>query len=275
MTKDKTDRTESDLRTRLRQAMILNAVLDWRGGVVIALSILLAFFLPEPFAGFQAWYWLVGGGVAWAALTFSILADPNIGARVAAELLQHKYEPTTLRSPESRDTMIKAFEYRGRITGTIARTKPGVLRDHLVQTANEIDDWIANLFSVAQRLDAVEVDRTLKQDLDSVPKSIQNYEARLKTEPDPAVRQQLQQTLDSRRAQWESLKTLQSAIERGKLQMDATLSAMGTVYSQLLLLDAKDIDSGRAQRLNDDIAEQVKGLHDVVQAMDEVYQYKQ
>ena len=34
MTKDKTDRTESDLRTRLRQAMILNAVLDWRGGVV-------------------------------------------------------------------------------------------------------------------------------------------------------------------------------------------------------------------------------------------------
>ena len=275
MTKDKTDRTESDLRTRLRQAMILNAVLDWRGGVVIALSILLGFFLPEPFAGFQAWYWLAGGGAAWAALTVSILSDPNTGARVAAELLKHNYEPTTLRGSESRDKMIKAFEYHGRITSAIARTKPGVLRDHLVQTANEIDDWIANLFSVAQRLDVVEGDRTLKQDLDSVPKSLQNYEARLKTEPNAAVRQQIQQTLESRRAQWETLQTLQSTIERGKLQMDATLSSMGTVYSQLLLLDAKDIDSGRAQRLNDDIAEQVKGLHEVVQAMDEVYQYKQ
>jgi len=36
----------------------------------------------------------------------------------------------------------------------------------------------------------------------------------------------------------------------------------------------KDIDSGRAQRLREDIAEEIKSLHDVVQAMDEVYQYE-
>jgi len=41
------------------------------------------------------------------------------------------------------------------------------------------------------------------------------------------------------------------------------------------LIGVKDIDSGRAQRLRDDIAEEVKQLHDVVEAMDEVYQYRQ
>lgn len=269
-----TDRPEANLRTRVRRAMLANALLDWRGGVVIALSILLSFFLPEPLPGFQAGYWLIGGAVAWVLLTISILTDPNTGAQVAAELLQRKYEPTTLRNGESRDKIIKAFEYRGRIANAIARAKPGVLRDHLEQTAADIDDWIANLFSVAQRLDVFEGDRTLQQDLKSVPSAIQNYAARLRNTTDPALRQQIDETLKARQSQWASLQNLQSTIERAKLQMDSTLSAMGTVYSQLLLVDAKDIDSGRAQRLRDDIAEQVKGLHEVVAAMDEVYQYK-
>jgi hypothetical protein len=53
--------------------------------------------------------------------------------------------------------------------------------------------------------------------------------------------------------------------------MDSTLTAMGTIYSQLLIVGVKDIDSGRAQRLREDISEQVKQLQDVVSSMDEVY----
>lgn len=85
------------------------------------------------------------------------------------------------------------------------------------------------------------------------------------------MKKQIEDTLASRRSHLDSLQNLQSTIERGKLQMDQTLASMGTVYSQLLLMDAKDIDSGRYQRLRDDIAEEVKGLHEVVEAMDEVY----
>ncbi len=146
-----------------------------------------------------------------------------------------------------------------------------MLRDHLEQTANEIDDWIANLFTLAQRLDTFEGDRTIQTDLKTVPAAIQKDELRLKSVGDPSLKKQIEETLASRRSHLDSLQTLQSTIERGKLQMDQTLSSMGTVYSQLLLMDAKDIDSGRYQRLRDDIAEEVKGLHEVVDAMDEVY----
>ena len=95
-----------------------------------------------------------------------------------------------------------------------------------------------------------------------MPQTIQSTQTRLRSATDPALRAQIEATLQTQQSQWASLKNLQSTIERGKLQMDATLSSMGTIYSQLLLMDAKDIDSGRAQRLHDDISEQVQSLHE-------------
>jgi hypothetical protein len=46
---------------------------------------------------------------------------------------------------------------------------------------------------------------------------------------------------------------------------------MGTVYSQIQLIGAKDVDSPRAQALRQSIAEEVAQLQDVIGAMDEVY----
>jgi hypothetical protein len=46
---------------------------------------------------------------------------------------------------------------------------------------------------------------------------------------------------------------------------------MSTIYTQTMLVGAKDIDSGRARRLRDDIAEEVNELADVLVSMDEVY----
>jgi hypothetical protein len=269
-----TETTDLNVRERVQRALVLNAVTDWRGGVVLALSILLAFFGPDLFPAFPWWGWLVGGGLAWGGLVWSILNDEKVAAQVAADLLKQKYEPTAIKSGDMRDKLIKAFDYRAQIAAAIAAKRKGVLRDHLEQTAREIDEWIGGLWEVARRVDAFEGSRTIQQDLQSVPVAIRNYEARLKTETNAEVRQQLEETLASRRSQWAALQNLHSTIERGKLQMDQTISSMGTIYSQVLLMDAKDIDSGRYQRLRDDIAEEVQSLHDVASAMDEVYQQK-
>ena len=60
-------------------------------------------------------------------------------------------------------------------------------------------------------------------------------------------------------------------MERGQFQLESTITAMGTVYSQMMLLGSRDIASGRAQRLQKDVDDQVQALQDVVQTMDEVY----
>jgi hypothetical protein len=46
---------------------------------------------------------------------------------------------------------------------------------------------------------------------------------------------------------------------------------MGTIYTQVTLMGAKDIDSGRSRRLRLEISEEVTELSDVLAAMDEVY----
>ena len=93
----------------------------------------------------------------------------------------------------------------------------------------------------------------------------------LKRENDPRVRATLEETLCAKEVQLSNLEQLDNSMQRAELQLEHTLTAMGTIYSQLLLVRAKDVDSGRAVRLRDEVAEEVHGLQDVLDSMDEVY----
>lgn len=262
------------LSQRALRAMITEAVFDPKSAVIVAMTILLAFFAQNfNFLGWQWqwWYWVIGGLGAWGVLIASMLTDPAFGARVVADMLRHDFDPARLRSKESQAKIDKALEYRQRIAEAAARAREGLLRDHLQETARQIDEWIANMYSLATRLDAYESDQVIHRDLNSVPQAIQNLAAKLKVEEDEAVREQMRQTLQAKQQQLASLKALENTMQKAELQMDSTITALGTVYSQLLLVGVKDIDSGRAQRLREDISEQVNQLHDLVSSVDEVY----
>ena len=51
-----------------------------------------------------------------------------------------------------------------------------------------------------------------------------------------------------------------------------TLAAMGTIYSQMQVLDAMDIDSTRAAEITGEIQEQVDRLNDLLSAYSDVNQ---
>jgi hypothetical protein len=272
------ERPTQTLRRRAQRAIIENAIFDWKSAVVIALTIMLAVFCSKNALGggtgltdWPWWYFMIGGAVAWLVLLISILTDPAANAKAVADLLRRDFSPATLRDEQARGWVEKALEYRQRITETIARTREGVLRDHLRDAAGQIDEWLSNLYLLAQRLDVYEADAVIRQDMRSVPLAIQNLQAKLKIEGDASVREQMQQTIESKKAQLANLSQLESTMQKAGLQMDSTLTAMGTIYSQLLLINMKDVDSGRAQRLREDITEQVKQLQDVVSSTDEVY----
>jgi hypothetical protein len=268
------ERSQETLRKRAQRAIIENAIFDWKSAVIIALTVLLIAFGPNWVEGslrLQWWHFLIGGAVAWLALIVSIMTDPAANAKAVADLLRRDFNPATLENEQARTWVEKALEYRRRIAETVARTREGVLRDHLGDMAGQIDEWITNLYHLAQRLDAFENDEVIHQDMRSVPLAIQNLQAKLKVEDDASVREQMQQTIESKRAQLANLQQLENMMQKAELHMDTTLTAMGTIYSQLLLVGVKDVDSGRAQRLRQDITEQVKQLEDVASSMDEVY----
>jgi hypothetical protein len=82
----------------------------------------------------------------------------------------------------------------------------------------------------------------------------------------------MQEVIRQREAQQANLERLENTMERAEFRLEETLAALGTLYSQLLLLDAGAVDSGRAQRLREDIADQVAALQDSIKSMDEVYE---
>jgi chromosome segregation ATPase len=147
-----------------------------------------------------------------------------------------------------------------------------VLRDRLARATEPVDDWIEAIYRLATRLDAYERNRVLKQDLHSVPLAIENFKQRLAQENDPAVLQTLRNTIVDKERQWEYLSKLQNTMENAEYQMESTLAALGTVYAQLQTLDLRGAEKGHADRLRQEIDEQVAQLQDLSEAMDEVYQ---
>jgi hypothetical protein len=130
---------------------------------------------------------------------------------------------------------------------------------------------VHNIYTIASRLDAFQNDAIIKNDLIAVPDSIRKLQQRLNNEDNDAIKRELSDTIARRQGQYNSLLKLENTMERAELQLENTLTALGTVYSQMLLVDAKDVDSSKAQRLRDNIAEQVTSLQDVLSSMDEVY----
>ncbi len=270
--------TREGLYQRGLAAILGKAFFDWKSAIVIALTLLLAAFLSDDLGvsgaglpGWHWWYFALGGLASWGALLASMLTDPAFRARVVADMLSQKFDIGRLRNKESRSRIAKALEYRQRITEAAGRAREGLVRDHLQETARQIDEWINNMYTLAIRLDAYEGDDVIHQDLHSVPRALENLKLRLKEEDDATVRTQIERTIEAKAKQWDSLKSLSNMMEKAELQMDSTITALGTVYSQQLLLGVKDIDSGRAQRLREDISEQVGQLHDLVDSVDEVY----
>jgi len=94
---------------------------------------------------------------------------------------------------------------------------------------------------------------------------------RLAAETDPDVHAEIQDTLNRRQTQLSNLQKLDNTMDRADLQLENTLTALGTVYSQVLLIDAGDVSSSKTQRLRENILEQVNSLQDVISSMDEVY----
>ena len=263
---------QQELEARATRAILARAVYRWESAVIIALTLILVFLIPKPLPFWEPWYWILLGVLGEMALVWSSLRDPAFRATAVAEMFHEKFDAREIRNQKLQAQVLQAQEYRNSIDAAIASSRESVLRDHLSDASQEITAWLENVFRLAERLDAYLADKTIQRDRQSVTPAIENLKKRLATEDDDAVKRQISQAIAQRQIQRDNLRELENVMERAEIQLESTLTAMGTVYSQIMILSARDVASGRAQRLQQDIADQVQALQDVVQTLDEVYQ---
>jgi hypothetical protein len=263
---------QDELETRATRALLTRAVYRWESAAIIALTLILAVFVPHPLPFWQSWFWFVLGGLGEVGLVWTSLKDPEFRAKAVAEIFRAKFQSRTIRDAALRKQVEKAQEYRDRIDQGINNSREGVLRDHLQDVSRGINVWSENVFRLASRLDAYHADRMIQDDMTAVGPAIQEWMKKLALEDDDTVKRQISQTIAQKQIQRDNLSKLKNVMEQAEAQMESTLTAMGTVYSQIMILSARDVASGRAQRLQQDVNDQVQALQDVVTTVDEVYQ---
>ncbi|MEM7331159.1 MAG: hypothetical protein AAF490_03635 [Chloroflexota bacterium] len=265
------------LEKQVQRAIFQESIFRTESALAIAFFIIMTVlsalgFLPSFLDFFPAWGWLGLGAIVEAALVYSSITDPDFGAEVAAKLLQTNFEPGRIRDKKINEGIRQALDYRSRIEKAIRERSDSMLKDELSQTASQIDDWLENMYDLANRIDRYQRDqKILERDRQRNNSRIRQLRQQLQSERNEAVKSQVASTLESMERQQETIRSLDDTIKRARLQFENSLVHLGTIYSQTVLFDAKDIDSGRARRLRQEIADEVIELNDVLTAMDEVY----
>ena len=207
--------------------------LAWYVGTVMLLAVLV-FFFRRPLI------WLpllvaLGWGIALIFLLRPEQEQAAVGDRLQMYLKQ-------------------AQAYQAQIDNVI-RASPGP-RDGsaLLDLATEVNRWTQAIEELVQRIDNLQQDALIRQDLEAVPRAIAELETRLEAEKEPSIQAQLERTLRNRHKQLASLEQLQTIIARAEIQIESTLSMLGTIYSQILT----------------DVDEEVRQLQDHLEALREV-----
>jgi hypothetical protein len=265
---------EQALRDRVQKALFREAIFRPESALVISLSLLLAVFAPQ--VGFLEfipfWVWLLGGLAAEGVLVYGSLTDPEFGRKVAAKVLSREFEPQKLHEAYLQQRMSEALDYRVRIENAIRQQDNSLIKDELTQTAAQMDEWLEHIFDLAVRIDRYHQESdVLQRDYLRTNESITKLEQQAAREDDANVQAQITSTLESKKRQLATLEKLRDTIRRAELQLDTSLTLLGTIYSQTMLVDAKDIDSGQARRLRLEISGEVDEIQDILLAMDEVY----
>lgn len=227
--------------------------LGWYIATLVVLIVLFS-FVRHFFVLVALWaVGLIWGGVL--AFRFSQLVFGGDEIAISEEQLQAYVD--------------KALSYKAQIDRAIKATASKTEQIHLEQLSRQIDTWTMAISDLAERLNSLRQDDVIRRDVREVPKAITDLETRLANEADDVVRGQLERTLDNRRKQLDSLEQLQTMMKRAEIQIESTLSQLGTIYSQLLTGQSTSHVADYSH-LSADIDEEVHLLQDHLEALREV-----
>ncbi|MGB5059107.1 MAG: hypothetical protein WBO48_10440 [Candidatus Promineifilaceae bacterium] len=262
-----------ELEKRVKRAYVENALFRWESAVIIALTLILT---VVAFTRFDNIYIsllpIVIGLLAEAAIVASSLTDKQLYQKIMAEALHREFDPKHIDDKALREQFLKAVNYRRRIETAIQEQPDNLLKDELQQAASQIDNWIEHIYNLAQKISRYrQRQQEIERDKARAQRRIQELDQEMILEDDEAVKKQMGVTIQGLQQQLSTLSGVENTMQRAELQIENSLAHLGTIYSQALLVDAKDIDSSRAKRLRQEISDEVTELNEVLLAMDEVY----
>lgn len=266
------DDLRSDLEKKVMKAHVENAFFRWESAVTISATLLamVGFALAQnvPAAVIS----LVVGTLIEGIVVASSLTDKELKRKVENELTRRKFDVNQIGDKRLQAQFQEAQDYRQRIETAIDEQADSILKDELIQVSVQMDDWLGQIYDLAEKIGRYRRQQErITLDKNRAWRRIKELQQQYELESDPAVKKQVTTTISGLQQQYNALNSVENTMQRAELQLENSLAHLGTIYSQALLVDAKDIDSSRARRLRQEIDEEVIELNEILLAMDEVY----
>jgi len=266
----------NEARRQVFGTLLTNAVVRWESFVTLLITMILFFSVGAfafPLLGgivLPAWSWLILGLLAEAALVGSILGDPEMAQEAMAREFESKYDLDGIKNHKARERLRAAMDYR-RSMLQLLKGHRGGMRVQLNDTINQVNNWIAAMYDLALHIDRSEADSVVVRDMRTVPKQIEQVKSRIANEDDEFIKRDLEKQLRLLEQQKANLQQAQNSVKRAEIQLETTLSSLGTVYAQMALLGTRgSVDSSGWQRKRQEIDDEVNSLQDTIEAMEEV-----
>lgn len=249
------DGSREQERSAHARALLSYALFRWESAVTLAMTLILAVFLPDPFRGavpFWGWWMWIGLGVlAEALIVGTTLTDRDVRARIVSQLVRDRFNLDAILDHDLRQRVVKALDIReqmevvlqhsrGRVSGASSGGAPfgaaPLSASHWDALGDEVSGWIEGMYRLARRLDEV------------------HDQAALLTEVQ-ALQERLEETAG-----------------RVDAQLDDSLGALEAIYTQVQLVAARGADDRRVQQLRREIAAHVQSLSELEREIAESFE---
>ena len=260
------------MKNKIKFALIQQALLRWENAVLIALAILLTAFMPQPFDFWPEWGWGVLALIGVIAITVSSLSEPGVQSAAIDDLLYKEYNPAEIKTPAIRASFMQSLNYRHTIEQMISRASDGVVKTRLSDLSDKVNQWTSYIYQLARVLDDYQRDPMLRKDPAAIQAELNQAQSNMAAQKDEGVLAESKNLIASKQKYLQTSEALKDKMQAAAMQLEQSMDAMATIYTQIKLLETRDLEGINTQAIDHDIDEQVNRMGDLIDGLQKAYQ---
>jgi len=225
---------------------------------------------------------VLSGAITWAVFPIAAMMIPVL--IVAFQIFLAEDKPTASDSSAAQTkrqtaqraansytaaALAQAQSYKRQIEAMAESASTPLKKERLSELSAQVEEWTSDVEAMAKQIDGFQQNDVVQRDLAGVDDAIKRLTTQLNDESDPRVKTQIERTLKARSDQRQALQQLQSLMRQSEVQLESTIAALGTIYSQALAVQSTN-DIASYDHLTDEVNEQSKMLRDQLEALQEV-----
>ena len=229
----------AEIRGKSSSAFLQYAFLRFESAIVVAGTILLSVFLRTPFPWWPVWAWPVLGLLAWGAVVYSSLTDPETSAKVLWQLLCERLELDKIEEQALRERVASMSRYIRTAEADLYRQPASPNRAGLNEVVGMMYEWVGQGALFARYVDTYRRDYRLDERRAELPNLVETLVARLKYEKRPDIVDRLNTEMELLGKDWQNLELLEAQMQQAESQLSQSLTALARAAGEIHVIAAE------------------------------------